>query len=93
MSDEVYERIKKVCDFRASKWTNDCDKAMGTIFRQYQEIDIYNIYAPKCNVAQTSVASAVDEALKYSNHVKDKYFFQIRASASEIIRLLISPAL
>lgn len=68
VSDEVYERIKKVCDFRASKWTNDCDKAMGTIFRQYQEIDIYNIYAPKCNVAQTSVASAVDEALKYSNH-------------------------
>ncbi|KAK1664671.1 hypothetical protein QYE76_052830 [Lolium multiflorum] len=68
VSDELYDQIKKVCDFRASNWTDDCDKAMSTIFRQYHEIDIYNIYAPKCNLAQTSVSSSADEALKYSDH-------------------------
>jgi serine carboxypeptidase-like clade 2 len=45
---------------------------MGTIFRQYREIDIYNIYAPKCNLAQTTVSSADDEALKYGDHVRDR---------------------
>uniref|UniRef100_A0ACD5WNX6 Uncharacterized protein n=1 Tax=Avena sativa TaxID=4498 RepID=A0ACD5WNX6_AVESA len=41
---------------------------MSTIFRQYQEIDTYSIYAPKCNLAQMSASSAVDKALKYSDH-------------------------
>ncbi|KAE8810016.1 serine carboxypeptidase-like 33 [Hordeum vulgare] len=66
VSDEVYDRIKKNCDFRASNWTDDCNKAMNTIYGQYQLIDIYNIYAPKCNLGQTSAASVVDTELKYS---------------------------
>ncbi|CAN6326765.1 unnamed protein product [Urochloa humidicola] len=30
---------------------------MDTIYSQYQEIDIYNIYAPKCLLNQTSASS------------------------------------
>ncbi|PUZ56882.1 hypothetical protein GQ55_5G380000 [Panicum hallii var. hallii] len=63
VSDEIYERIKKVCDFRLSNWSDDCDKAMSTVFSQYHEIDIYNIYAPRCNLPQSSAALAVDRAL------------------------------
>ncbi|XP_062198097.1 serine carboxypeptidase-like 26 [Phragmites australis] len=63
VSDEVYERIKKVCNFRISNWTDDCDKAMNIVFSQYHEIDIYNIYAPRCNLPQSSAALAVDRAL------------------------------
>nr|TKW14265.1 hypothetical protein SEVIR_5G157100v2 [Setaria viridis] len=63
VSDEVYERIKKVCDFRISNWTDDCDKAMTTVFSQYHEIDIYNIYAPRCNLPQSSAAVAGDQEL------------------------------
>nr|ACN33679.1 unknown [Zea mays] len=65
VSDEVYERIKKVCDFRVSNWTGDCDTAMSAVFSQYQEIDIYNIYAPRCNLPPSSaaLALAVDKAV------------------------------
>ncbi|RLM94242.1 serine carboxypeptidase-like 33 isoform X1 [Panicum miliaceum] len=63
VSDEIYERIKKVCDFKISNWSDDCDKAMSTVFSQYHEIDIYNIYAPRCNLPQSSAALAVDQAL------------------------------
>jgi len=63
VSDEIYERIKKVCDFRISNWSDDCDKAMSTVFSQYHEIDIYNIYAPRCNLPKSSAALAVDQAL------------------------------
>ncbi|KAL6897943.1 hypothetical protein ACP4OV_006902 [Aristida adscensionis] len=57
ISDEVYERIKKYCDFKKSNWSADCNAAMITIFNQYQEIDIFNIYAPKCLLNQTSASS------------------------------------
>ncbi|XP_062230822.1 serine carboxypeptidase-like 26 isoform X2 [Phragmites australis] len=57
VSDEVYERIKKYCDFKNSNWSDDCSVAMNIIFNQYQEIDIYNIYAPKCLLNQTSASS------------------------------------
>ncbi|CAM0149711.1 unnamed protein product [Urochloa decumbens] len=63
VSDEVYKRIKKVCNFRISNWTDDCDKAMSTVFGQYHEIDIYNIYAPRCNLPQSSAALGVDQEL------------------------------
>ncbi|TVU21048.1 hypothetical protein EJB05_30659 [Eragrostis curvula] len=63
VSDEVYERIKKVCNFKFSNWTDECDKAMSIVFEQYHEIDIYNIYAPRCNLAQSAVAPSFDQAL------------------------------
>lgn len=72
MSDGIYERVKKVCNFKISNWTNDCNEAMSSIFRQYQEIDIYNIYAPKCNLAQTSRVAAFDHTLEASDQVDDK---------------------
>lgn len=56
--DEVYERIKKKCNFKNSNWTDDCNAEMSFIFSQYREIDIYNIYAPKCLLHQTSSSSA-----------------------------------
>ncbi|XP_066306264.1 serine carboxypeptidase-like 26 [Miscanthus floridulus] len=68
VSDEVYDRIKKVCDFRVSNWTDDCDKAMNTVFSQYQEIDIYNIYAPRCNLPPSSAALAVDQEFVANDH-------------------------
>ncbi|XP_052149565.1 serine carboxypeptidase-like 26 isoform X3 [Oryza glaberrima] len=67
VSDGIYERVNKVCNFKISNWTSDCNEAMSNIFRQYQEIDIYNIYAPKCNLAQTSRVAAFDHALEASD--------------------------
>ncbi|KAL6850088.1 hypothetical protein ACP4OV_020715 [Aristida adscensionis] len=63
VSDEVYERVKRVCNFRISNWTDDCDKAMSIVFNQYHEIDIYNIYAPKCNLPPSSPAVTADRPL------------------------------
>lgn len=71
MSDEVYELIKKVCDFRISNWTDDCDKAMNIVFSQYKEVDIYNIYAPRCNLPSSSAAHAVDQAFQANDQVSD----------------------
>ncbi|KAE8077081.1 hypothetical protein FH972_015682 [Carpinus fangiana] len=48
ISDQLYEKAKKVCDFKMFIWSNECTSAMNQVFGQYQEIDIYNIYAPKC---------------------------------------------
>ncbi|KAG6466590.1 serine carboxypeptidase-like 26 [Zingiber officinale] len=59
VSDQVYELAKRVCDFKLLDWTNRCNEAMNAVFKQYNEIDIYNIYAPKCNLPQSS-SSAVD---------------------------------
>jgi serine carboxypeptidase-like clade II len=70
VSDEVYERIKKVCNFKVSNWTDDCDKAMSIVFGQYREIDIYNIYAPRCNLPQSATAPSVDEVLATNDQVR-----------------------
>lgn len=56
--DEVYNSIKKYCDFKNSNWSDDCSATMDIVYSQYQEIDIYNIYAPKCLLNQTSASSA-----------------------------------
>ncbi|XP_020113889.1 serine carboxypeptidase-like 33 isoform X4 [Ananas comosus] len=57
VSDQVYELINKVCDFRADNWSKACMDAMGIVMKQYHLIDFYNIYAPKCNLAQTTTTS------------------------------------
>ncbi|XP_010914643.1 serine carboxypeptidase-like 26 [Elaeis guineensis] len=54
VSDQVYRLVNRVCDFKLSNWTNECNNAMNIVFDQYKDIDIYNIYAPKCTLAQTS---------------------------------------
>ncbi|WVZ96620.1 hypothetical protein U9M48_042235, partial [Paspalum notatum var. saurae] len=58
VSDDVYARIKKYCDFNISNWSDDCNAAMDIVYSQYQEIDIYNIYAPKCLLNQSSASYA-----------------------------------
>ncbi|KAF8727103.1 hypothetical protein HU200_019609 [Digitaria exilis] len=64
VSDEVYRSIKKYCDFKNSNWSDDCSATMDIVYSQYQEIDIYNIYAPKCLLNQTSTSSAVQAFFK-----------------------------
>lgn len=54
VSDQVYRLVNRVCDFKLINWTDECNNAMNKVFDQYKDIDIYNIYAPKCNLAQTS---------------------------------------
>ena len=68
MSDEVYSRIKKHCDFKISNWSDGCNAAMDILYGQYQEIDMYNIYAPKCLLNQSSASSAnfVNDQVKYT---------------------------
>lgn len=48
ISDQLYEKAKQMCDFKSFFWSNECNSAMSQVFAQYEEIDIYNIYAPKC---------------------------------------------
>ena len=31
---------------------------MGLVYTQYDKIDIYNVYAPKCNTAESALSSS-----------------------------------
>lgn len=55
--DNLYDTAKRNCDFKSSNWSEPCNIAMNTVFRKYEEIDIYNIYAPKCTTNSSSGAS------------------------------------
>ncbi|EES19075.2 hypothetical protein BDA96_09G056800 [Sorghum bicolor] len=57
VSDEIYDRIKKYCDFKNFNWSDDCNAVMDIVYSQYDEIDIYNIYVPKCLLNQSSASS------------------------------------
>ncbi|PIA28053.1 hypothetical protein AQUCO_07300021v1 [Aquilegia coerulea] len=61
ISDQVYEKAKQVCDFKLINWADECNTAMEVVFQQYQEIDIYNVYAPTCLLHNTS--SSADNVL------------------------------
>ncbi|KAE8704538.1 Serine carboxypeptidase-like 33 [Hibiscus syriacus] len=56
--DDLYRRSKQVCDFKAVVWSNECNDVVNQVFDKYSEIDIYNIYAPKCLLNTTSSATA-----------------------------------
>ncbi|CAD6334550.1 unnamed protein product [Miscanthus lutarioriparius] len=78
VSDEVYSRIKKHCDFKISNLSDDCNAAMDFIDSQYQEIDAYNIYAPKCLLNQSSASSTnhgifVNDQFKRRKHIFSGY--------------------
>ncbi|XP_010931783.1 serine carboxypeptidase-like 26 isoform X2 [Elaeis guineensis] len=62
VSDRVYRLVNRVCDFRLLNWTNECNNAMNMVFDQYKVIDIYNIYAPKCNLDQVSSSTYETDA-------------------------------
>ncbi|KAL3321479.1 hypothetical protein AABB24_039216 [Solanum stoloniferum] len=57
--DSEYQKAKQVCDFKVSNWSDTCNDAMQVLWDKYNEIDIYNIYGPKCLV-NTSSSSASD---------------------------------
>ncbi|KAL0719317.1 hypothetical protein Bca4012_068641 [Brassica carinata] len=57
ISDSLYDTAKRNCDFKSSNWSEPCNVAMKTMFQKYKEIDIYNIYAPKCTTSNSSAAS------------------------------------
>lgn len=59
ISDQLYDKAKKVCDFKRFYWSIDCNNAMNQVFDKYQEIDIYNIYAPKCLINTASSLAKV----------------------------------
>ncbi|KAF5176789.1 Serine carboxypeptidase-like [Thalictrum thalictroides] len=61
ISDQVYEKAKQVCNFKLINWMDECNTAMEVVFQQYQEIDIYNIYAPRCLLNNTT--SSTDDVL------------------------------
>ncbi|KAL4202379.1 hypothetical protein AMTRI_Chr02g220730 [Amborella trichopoda] len=54
ISDQLYQQVNHACNFKLSNWTRECANAMNLLFEQYKEIDIYNIYAPKCTLSRTS---------------------------------------
>lgn len=58
ISDEFYHKIKQTCDFKELYWSTECNALVNQVFDIYSEIDIYNIYAPKCLINTTSSATA-----------------------------------
>eukprot|EP00253_Pinus_taeda_P001168 PITA_01168 len=48
ISDQKYNLIKSICNFKVYNWTDECENAVNSVMYDYQEIDIYNIYAPRC---------------------------------------------
>ncbi|XP_019248297.1 PREDICTED: serine carboxypeptidase-like 33 isoform X2 [Nicotiana attenuata] len=67
--DSQYEKAKQVCDFNLSNWSDACNDAMKVVWDKYEEIDIYNIYAPKCLRNTSSSSSA---SLAVSGHESSK---------------------
>ncbi|CAN4104660.1 unnamed protein product [Withania somnifera] len=59
--DSEYQKAKQVCDFNLSNWSTPCNDAMQVLWDKYKEIDIYNIYGPKClvNTSSSSVSDIV----------------------------------
>lgn len=67
ISDQIYERVNKDCDFKLfNNWTSKCIQVMDMVFDRYRDIDIYNVYAPKCNNAHAS-SSLYSKVLIYYN--------------------------
>lgn len=54
ISDQEYDKARKACNFKLANWTDGCENAMSVVFNHYEEIDIYNIYAPSCRLNNTS---------------------------------------
>ena len=50
VSDETSAQIHKYCDFspNVTRQSAECNKATDVVNSNLQNIDIYNIYAPKC---------------------------------------------
>jgi serine carboxypeptidase-like clade II len=77
ISDQLYERVKTACDFRLSPTSTECGHVMDLLYHTYDEIDIYNVYAPKCNTDDgsaplpSSSSSADDSSASVRNNSID----------------------
>lgn len=52
-SDETHEGIEKHCEFEKINFTNECNKYLNRASDEVGNIDLYNIYAPRCDSAAT----------------------------------------
>lgn len=53
-SDETYEGINKYCDFVSGNFSSKCTKYLNQASDELGDVDIYNIYAPLCNLSSSS---------------------------------------
>ncbi|GFQ02239.1 serine carboxypeptidase-like 33 [Phtheirospermum japonicum] len=67
ISDEEYDKVKQACAFRLVNWSTQCVDAMNIMFNTYNEIDIYNIYAPSCPKNKTSSSNLGIQNVDFSN--------------------------
>ena len=58
ISDQLYKHVKSVCTFRTIFLTGERARAMSLVYTQYDKIDIYNVYAPKCNTDESALSSS-----------------------------------
>ncbi|KMZ68387.1 Serine carboxypeptidase-like 33 [Zostera marina] len=58
ISDQLYNLLANACDFTLAQWTKECSELMNQVFQKYREIDIYNIYAPKCLLPKPASSSS-----------------------------------
>ncbi|KAH6757944.1 serine carboxypeptidase-like 33 [Perilla frutescens var. hirtella] len=70
VSDQEYDKAKQACDFKLENWSSGCNSAMSVVFDLYNEIDIYNIYAPSCLLNKTSSFSSVVSSETDSSNTK-----------------------
>ncbi|KAL4643219.1 hypothetical protein ACB092_02G078100 [Castanea dentata] len=72
ITDQHYDKAKQVCDFKSPNWSIECNIVMNQLFEKYNEIDIYNIYAPKCLANSTSSlahsSDSVNSLAKVNNY-------------------------
>ncbi|KAJ6813073.1 serine carboxypeptidase-like 34 [Iris pallida] len=57
ISDEVYDDIKKSCNFSLEHVGDACNKALDEYFAVYDIIDMYSLYAPTCVKSNSSSSS------------------------------------
>ncbi|KAK3160852.1 hypothetical protein QOZ80_1BG0065870 [Eleusine coracana subsp. coracana] len=73
ISDQIYEHVKNVCDFRLPYFTNECTDAMDLVYTQYDTIDIFNVYAPKCNAPTDECALSLSSVSSVETNAKKKF--------------------
>ncbi|XP_062020303.1 serine carboxypeptidase 1-like isoform X1 [Rosa rugosa] len=78
-SDETYEGIHRYCDFGSDNFSSKCTKYQIQASHELGDVDIYNIYAPLCNLSSSSdtiyisVGSAVNGFDPCSDYYVDAY--------------------
>lgn len=79
ISDQEYDKARQACDFKLENWSTGCVNAMNIVFKRYNEIDIYNIYAPSCLLNNTSsFADSIASENDFSNtKVLHRTFYSI----------------